>query len=97
MTVINHEFTRVWLIYKKDDASIFQRKKKKRHSVYLFLSLNLFGNNFFFFFSMSTSYWDGSLLSPLLIRMSNPLKRARSTESFERALKRSKPFKPKST
>ncbi|EIE77175.1 hypothetical protein RO3G_01879 [Rhizopus delemar RA 99-880] len=46
---------------------------------------------------MSTSYWDGPLLSPLLIRMSNPLKRARSTESLERALKRSKPFEPKST
>ncbi|RCH93962.1 hypothetical protein CU097_009365 [Rhizopus azygosporus] len=46
---------------------------------------------------MSTSFWDAPLLSPLLVHMSNSLKRSRSTESLETAFKRSKPFEPEST
>ncbi|KAI9269376.1 hypothetical protein BY458DRAFT_475387 [Sporodiniella umbellata] len=37
-------------------------------------------------------YWDAPCIPPLFVHMSRPLKRARSTESLEIALKRSKPF-----
>lgn len=72
------------------------QKTEKRDDAFILNTLLLYFYTFFFPY-MSTSFWDAPLLSPLLVHMSNSLKRSRSTESLETAFKRSKPFDPEST